>query len=309
MMGLTLVGDFAQLPPVKAPFAFESTEWGRFEEPNCTIRLTEIRRQADPAFIEALRAARVGHGRAALDYFAAGLQSETDDRFEGPTLLAKNDAVDRYNWLRLNRLPGADVHFTNSREGKQRAEWGNPDKSPNTWGIPPRLHLKIGALIMILANKRLALSTRFEYVNGDLGELIEADEEHLIAYVRLQRTDEEVAVQYVRREVLLPMDSARRKELIAKGEAEKIAEGGKWEIAGWVSYMPVRVAYASTVHKSQGLSLDRVQVNIRDGFFKSPGMLYVALSRARTAAGLRLVGSEAAFVERCTTDPRLAAWL
>jgi hypothetical protein len=306
-LGLTLVGDFAQLPPVKAPFAFESTEWDRFE-PN-TITLTEIKRQADPAFIEALRAARRGDGRAALAFFGPTLQTETDDRFEGPTLLAKNEAVDRYNWLRLNRLTGADIHFASSREGKQRSEWGNPDKPPNTWGIPPRLHLKIGALVMILANKRFPMGTGFEYVNGDLGELMDADEEHHVAYVTLQRTGQDVAVDYVRREVLIPMDSARRKELIALGQAEKIADGGKWEIAGWISYMPLRVAYASTVHKSQGLSLDRVQVNIRDGFFKSPGMLYVALSRARSAGGLRLVGSSAAFVERCTTDPRLKQWL
>jgi ATP-dependent exoDNAse (exonuclease V) alpha subunit len=73
--------------------------------------------------------------------------------------------------------------------------------------------------------------------------------------------------------------------------------------------MPLRVAYASTVHKSQGLSLDRVQVSIRDAFFKTPGMLYVALSRARTADGLRLIGSEAALVERCTCDPRLQEYL
>ena len=284
-------------------------EWSRFQEPGATITLTEIRRQADPAFIETLRAARRGEGRAALDFFGPTLQTETDDQFEGPTLLAKNDSVDRYNWLRLNRLTGEQVIFSSSREGKQRSEWGNPDKPPNTWGIPPRLNLKIGALVMVLANLRAYGSTGFVYVNGDLGEIVDADAAHQVAYVTLQRTDQTVAVNYVRREVLLPLDSARRKELIALGQAEKIAEGGKWEIAGWISYMPLRVAYASTVHKSQGLSLDKVQVNIRDGFFKAPGMLYVALSRARSAGGLRLVGSSAAFVERCTVDPRLAAWL
>jgi ATP-dependent DNA helicase PIF1 len=308
-MGLTLVGDFAQLPPVRAPFAFESTEWARFAEDGHTITLTEIRRQADPAFIQALRDARAGEGRAALAFFGPALQTDTDDQFEGPTLLAKNDSVDRYNWLRLNRLTGAPVIFTSTREGKQRSEWGNPDKPPATWGIPQRLSLKIGALVMILANKRAFPAAGFVYVNGDLGDLTDVDEVNKLAYVTLQRTGQTVAVDYVRREVLIPLDSARRKELIAKGEAEKIAEGGRWEIAGWIQYMPLRVAYASTVHKSQGLSLDRVQVNIRDGFFKSPGMLYVALSRARSAQGLRLVGSAAAFVERCTTDPRLKAWL
>jgi hypothetical protein len=125
----------------------------------------------------------------------------------------------------------------------------------------------------------------------------------------LQRTGEVQAVGYVRREVLIPLDSARRAELRAKGEQDRISEDGKWEIAGWISYMPLRVAYASTIHKSQGLSLDRVQVNIRDAFFKTGGMLYVGLSRARTAEGLRLVGSAAAFVERCATDPRVKEYL
>ncbi len=307
-MGLTLVGDFAQLPPVKAPFAFESTEWDRFIGKN-TITLTEIRRQADQDFIAALRAARLGQGYKALEYFGPALQSTTDDNFDGPTLLAKNESVDRYNWLRMNRLTGRDVHFVSSREGKQRSEWGNPDKPPTTWGIPQRLHLKIGALVMILANKRRPMAYGFEYVNGDLGTIEEADEERKIAYIRLQRTNEVVAVDYVRREVLVPLDSARRKELRDKGESHKISDNGKWEIAGWIQYMPLRVAYASTVHKSQGLSLDKVQVNIRDAFFKSPGMIYVALSRARTPQGLRLVGSAAAFIERCTTDPRLGPWL
>ena len=308
-MGLTLVGDFCQLSPVKAPFAFESSEWGRFAEPGHTITLTEIRRQADPAFIEALRAARRGDGRRALDYFGPTLQQETDDRFDGPTLMAKNAAVDRYNWIRMNRLAGADVHFASTREGKQRSEWGNPDKPPNTWGIPQRLHLKIGALVMILANQRKMAARGFDYVNGDLGDLVEVHEAHHLAYIRLQRTGEVQAVGYVRREVLIPLDSARRAELRAKGEQDRISEDGKWEIAGWISYMPLRVAYASTIHKSQGLSLDRVQVNIRDAFFKTGGMLYVGLSRARTAEGLRLVGSAAAFVERCATDPRVKEYL
>ena len=263
----------------------------------------------DPAFIEALRCARRGDGRGALDYFGATLQSETDDHFDGPTLLAKNESVDRYNWIRMNRLTTPDVSFTTRREGKQRSEWGNPDKPPTTWGIPQRLHLKIGALVMILANKRQVVGSGFVYVNGDLGEIESVDASGLIAQIRLQRTGGVVGVDYVRREVKIPIDSARRKELRDLGQEEKISDDGKWEIAGWISYMPLRVAYASTVHKSQGLSLDHVQVNIRDAFFKTPAMLYVALSRARTPAGLRLVGSPAAFIERCNTNPRLLPWL
>ena len=310
-LGLTLVGDFAQLPPVKAPFAWESTEWDRFDQPGATITLTEIRRQADPAFIEALRQCRRGEGHRALEVFGPGIQRTTDDQFDGPTLLAKNEAVDRYNWIRMNQLQGEahrDLFYRSQRWGKQRTEWGKPTDPPARWGIPERLHLKVGALVMILANRRMDTG-RFLYVNGDLGTVVDGSPDAHTCDVRLHRTGEIVSVVYQRREVLTPMDAARRKQLHAEGKDALIAESGRWEIEGWIDYLPIRVAYASTVHKSQGLSLDQVQVNIADGFFKTPGMLYVALSRARTAGGLRLVGSTAAFVERCVSDPKLGRWL
>jgi hypothetical protein len=306
-MGLTLVGDFAQLRPVEGIYAWESPEWERFA-PH-TLTLGDIRRQTDPDFVRVLRQARVGNGQAVLSYFAGKIHGTTDDAFAGRTLMATNAAVDRYNWIRMSRLQGKELSFESKREGKQRSEWGDPKKPPNTWGIPIRLHLKVGALVMILANLRREgpPPQPFIYVNGDLGTVEDGDD--CTAYIRLQRTGEVVAVNYVRREVLQPLDAARCRELRAQGKTDCISENGKFEIVGWVQYMPIRVAYASTVHKSQGLSLDQVQVNIREHFFKTPGMLYVALSRARTAAGLRLVGSEAALLERCAADPRLKAWL
>lgn len=80
-------------------------------------------------------------------------------------------------------------------------------------------------------------------------------------------------------------------------------------IGGAVRFYPLRLAYASTVHKSQGLTLDRVQIDFRDAFFASPSMLYVALSRAREAQGLRLVGTPEQFARRCQADPRAAPWI
>jgi ATP-dependent DNA helicase PIF1 len=308
-MGLTLVGDFLQLPPVKATYAFESPEWARFTEEGHTVTLTEIRRQADPAFIGMLRAARIGRGDVVVDYFQSlpggGIEQETDDRFDGPTIVAKNEEVDRHNYLRMSALQGKPLRFLSSRWGKQRSEWGNPEKPPATWGIPQELPLKIGALVMILSNYRDPETRELRYVNGDLGTIVDATDR--TAFVELQRTGEAVEVAPVERQVKVPADGARRKELRAKGEGDRI--DAKWEVTGAITYLPLRVAYASTVHKSQGLSLDRVQVNIRDGFFKTPGMLYVALSRARTAEGLRLVGSPKALVERCVSDPRLRGWL
>ena len=305
-MALTLVGDFLQLAPVKATYAFESPEWDRFKD--STVTLTEIRRQSDPEFIQMLRAARAGRGHEVAAYFEErhAIAEDSDERYDGPTLLAKNESVDRYNALRMAQLPGHDVLFPSQRWGKLRSEWGTLEKPKQSWGIPDVLELKIGALVMVLANRRTEdMPRRLVYVNGDLGTVIDAEDG--VAWVRLQRTSETVPVLPVHRDVKVPCDAVRRAELRAAGQELKIE--GKWEIVGGIDYMPLRVAYASTVHKSQGLSLDRVQVNIRDHFFKSPGMLYVALSRARTAAGLRLVGSRTAIVDRCTTDPRLRGWM
>lgn len=306
-LGLTLIGDMCQLAPVKEPYPFESAEWGAFAAN--TVTLTQIRRQADPAFIAALRAARRGDGQAVREFFAGKLARTTDDQYQGSTLFATNQAVDRYNWIRMDKLQTAPITFVNLREGEQRSEWGNPKNPPNTWGIPQRLMLKAGALVMIRANRRLLLGKGFEYANGDLGVVEDADIVNGLCSVRLQRTGGIVGVQYVRREKKVPCDAARRRELRDAGQNEKISDDGKWEITGWVEYMPLQIAYGSTVHRSQGLSLDAVQVNIADRFFSTSGMLYVALSRCRTAEGLRIVGTEAALVERCTVNLKLKGYL
>ena len=80
-------------------------------------------------------------------------------------------------------------------------------------------------------------------------------------------------------------------------------------MSGQVEYFPVRLAYATSVHKSQSLTLDRVQVDFRDHFFGRAAMLYVALSRCRTLEGLRLVGQPERFVTQCSVDERVRRWM
>jgi len=307
-MGLILVGDFAQLPPVRAPFAFESAEWARYAE--ATYGLTTIRRQADQEFVSALQAVRRGDHRTALEFFAPRLEQMTHPTFQGTTILAKNDAVDKYNQLRLDKVTGNGIEFPSARWGKLRAEWGGPPKPPYEWGVPERLKLKIGALVMILANRNVAEMgdpPEYLYVNGDLGEIVDATAS--TCTVVLQRTGEPVEVKMITRENTIPLEPGRRKALREEGHPERITPNGKSEVIGACSYMPLRLAYASTVHKSQGLSLDQVQVNIRDHFFATPGMLYVALSRARTAEGLRLVGTVEGFRARCNVSQKVLPWL
>lgn len=307
-LGLILVGDFAQLPPVRAPFAFESAEWARYAA--ATYRLTTIRRQADRAFIEALQAVRRGDHAQALDYFAPMLQQTTNAHFNGTTILAKNDAVDKFNALRLDKVQGKPLEFGSQRWGKLRPEWGGPPKPEHEWGVPPIFKTKIGSLVMLLANRNIAEKGEpplYLYVNGDLGEVVDA--QHGTLTVVLQRTGEEVSVVPITRENVIPLEVGRRKALREEGHPERISANGKSEIIGACHYMPVRHSWASTCHKSQGLSLDHVQVNLRDPFWRTGGMLYVGLSRARTAEGLRLVGTPEGFRARCTVDPKVRAWL
>jgi hypothetical protein len=80
-------------------------------------------------------------------------------------------------------------------------------------------------------------------------------------------------------------------------------------ITGWVRYLPLRLAYATTVHKSQGLSLDTLQLDLGSGFLANPAMMYVAMSRCRTPEGLVLVGTPEQLVAKTNIDPRVTEWL
>ena len=316
MMGLVLVGDFGQLPPVpdKDPltqkslpvkFAFDSPEWERFAKHR--VVLTQIRRQTDRDFIGALHAVRRGDTRSALEFFTQTRFSEQiDDQFGGTTIFAKNDAVDRYNALRMDALRGRALTYTSTRTGKQRGDWKL---------IPDVLTLKEGALVMVLANHRVYANDEDEigallYCNGDLGTLLAP--QGLGWRVKLHRTGGEVNVLPITRHNTIPLEPGRRKELIEElgvdGAKARIIDS-RQEIVGSVSYMPLRCAYGCTVHKTQGLTLDAVQVNLTDPFFRQPGMLFVALSRARSASGLRIVGSPRGFAERCTVNGRVGRWL
>lgn len=305
-MGLTLVGDFLQLPPIgakeikedgsprrrveKAKYAFEAPEWGEHFAAN-TVRLSKIHRQADPGFIAALQALRKGGSPDALEVLRPCLRRSADHHFPGTTIYAKNAEVDRHNLLRLRELPGASIAYVSTRTGKERSEWKN---------IPQTLALKPGALVMVLSNFYDVFDGDRELVaaNGDLAEYLgpgatSASETTIrSALVKLQRNE---------RVVTIPMVEDEHRK--ATGDRKN-----PWEILGTITYMPLRLAYATTVHKSQGLSLDQVQLSIADPFWAAPAMLYVGASRARSLAGLHIVGTMEQIRAKTTFDPRVADW-
>ena len=91
----------------------------------------------------------------------------------------------------------------------------------------------------------------------------------------------------------------------------------RW-VVGWIEYMPIRLAYASTIHKTQGLTLDRIQIDARQAWRSpqgemcgagAPAMMYVALSRCRTADNIRIVASLADFSKRVNTAKECQRWI
>lgn len=316
-LGLTMIADFAQLPPVKAKWAFEAGCWPEFQKN--TTRLTKVWRQDGGDFLDALNLTRRGEGAQAAALLAsagATFNTSLDTEFDGTTILPRNDQVGRFNAMALDRVSGKRFTVTSRRWGSQRSEWGQNARTKE-WGIAPEVELKIGAYVMILAN-----ASDFHYVNGDCGHILNYDVEigsgkvsSLI--IKLARNGEQIELNTIVRAV----EFSERPDGWNGDTIPKVMDDGSWHsrnhfrgrvrryVTGQVEYFPVRLAYATSVHKSQSLTLDRVQVDFRDRFFGMPAMLYVALSRCRTLGGLRLVGMRETFAKHCTFDPKIREWL
>lgn len=334
-LGFVLTGDFCQLPPVGVgrsgvKWAFEADCWDKFAAN--TTKLTKVWRQDGGRFLDALNAYRKGagvEGATALLESGVHMARTLDEDWEGVTIVPKNDLVERYNQMKLLKLP-------TDRVVVKSAKWAADKLVLNQWkDIPAELELKVGARVMILAND----TPGFNYVNGDVGEVIKFEQHPLkqdqvmAAWVKLNRTHQTVRVpllvrqnttkvtpdRYVTRKGQSPMKVPRNK-LEAKQVAGMPAPGGSMDltyfdeekerwVTGEVLYLPMRLGWATTVHKSQGLTLSEVQVDIRDQFFGAPAMAYVAFSRCKTPEGLRVVGTEALLAQRCSIDPKVRGWL
>jgi hypothetical protein len=321
-LGLILVGDFCQLPPVKGQWAFEADCWPRFAAH--TEKLTKVWRQDQEGFLRALTLARAGQGAASAQCLTEqGIRWHTamNTEFDGTTIVPKNLTVDKYNYLALARVRGAKFSVTSRRWGKQRSEWGQRrvQKEDNKWvtqtqdwGIPPTAEYKIGAYVMILSNSPVSDGS-FEYTNGDCGHIVDYDPKEEGIYIKLVRTGTTVYIGKIRRGV-----EDKERPVGFKGERSSTGldywgkthrnSRGKY-VLGQIEYYPIRLAYATTIHKSQSLSLDRIQLDFRDSFVKQPGMAYVAISRCRTLEGLRMVGQPEVWARHCNTDPRVRGYL
>ncbi|MEK7603705.1 MAG: PIF1 family DEAD/DEAH box helicase [Patescibacteria group bacterium] len=263
-MQVILVGDFFQLPPVRredeAPykFAFESNAWKSANPSVCY--LTEQYRQSDSDLIGLLSAIRSGD---VLDFHYECLDrclARPANNQNITKLFPHNADVDKINLEELDKLPGSPVNFVMKSKGNDRFV----EQLKKGCLSPENLKLKKGAVVMFTKNN-------FEvgYVNGTTGTVIGFDENN---------SDEGE---------VLPIVQTREGKKITVGSAEWAVEDNG-EVVANIEQLPLRLAWAITIHKSQGMTLDEVFVDLKGSFVEGQG--YVALSRVKTLKGLYLKG-------------------
>ncbi len=271
--GLTvvLVGDFFQLPPISRPstrfgtggntaeFAYTSATWRELNPLVCY--LTEQYRQDESDFLEILSAIRSGSVEE-LHYERLMARHVEPTGVEGaPKLFSHNADVDRINAEELAKLPAKSKRFVMTSKGKSSVV----DGLMRGCLSPDILELKEGAEVMFTKN-----SPQGRFANGTLGKVI-------------------------------GFDSTGMPIVQTKGGGKIIAEPMEWrleeqgKVRASIIQIPLRLAYAMTVHKSQGMSMDAAVIDLSRAFEYGQG--YVALSRVRRLAGLHLLGLNARALE------------
>lgn len=257
-MQVVCVGDFFQLPPIARQgemmrYAFESRAWENIRPLVCYI--TEQFRQEDELLLSLLGSIR--KGEIEDDHYTL-LREQVDIAYpdiEPTRLYTHNADVDAVNTAKLAELSGAARVFTMAARGNKIYQ----ESLMRNCLSPSRLTLKEDAMVMCTKNN-------FEagYANGTLARVVGFD-------------------SFAGSPII---ETADKRKITIEPVSWEVAEDGK--ILASIEQVPLRLAWAITVHKSQGMSLDAAEVDLSKAFVYGQG--YVALSRVRSLAGLKVLG-------------------
>ena len=266
---MLFIGDLYQLPPVvrdehilkmyyNSPFFFDSLAIK--DIPLLTIELTKVYRQTDEEFLEILNAVRDGDV-ANINF--EHLNERYDPDFNAGQesyiyLCSHNKLADDINQQKLAEIKVDPSTF----EAKLFGEF-----KENQYPNEQFLELKIGAQVMFIRND---ISGEKKYFNGKLGEISALDEKEI-----------KVILDGSEREITVKREVWEQKKYSLDSE-----KNIKEEVLGSFEQFPIKLAWAVTIHKSQGLTFDKVIIDAGKSF--TAGQVYVALSRCRTLEGIVL---------------------
>jgi len=279
-LGLLISGDLAQLAPVEGAPIFRAKCWQRFE----IKYLTEVKRQDNKEFIEALSCIRKGKIHECLDWLKNNISfvPEVDSYFRGTTFFSTNNEVEMHNKICLERLRGESRCYYATLTGVPHPTWNN---------FPLKLEVKKGSLVQLLYN-----NLKEGFANGDTAIVTDLWKNTL--YLSLLRKNKEI---FLKPQELLHFDFSKNRF------------ANKQEAIGKLTVMRARLASAATIHRVQGLTLDKVQLCINgEGqrfLSKQSGMIYTALSRVKTPEGLVIVGTPEDLIKCCFIDPSYLKWI
>lgn len=255
-----LSGDFFQLPPIskvvkEKRFAWQSPSWKELELKTCYLQ--EKFRQDDNVLISILDEIRSGKvTSASYDLLNSRLEKKLDIDFTPTKLYTHNIDVDRINNDELNKLDNPSHVFKYKSEGTQK----NIEKIFKSSLVLEEMVLKKDAVVMFIKN-----NNELGYVNGTTGVVIDFDKESGLPIVKT----------YSGSVIRLKLE-------------DWTIENDKGTITAKVSQVPLKLAWAITIHKSQGMTLDSAEIDLSKTFEVGQG--YVALSRIKNIDGLRLMG-------------------
>ncbi len=259
-MQLIFSGDFFQLPPVVRSenhvpgakvYAFLSNAWVEAKPVICY--LTEQYRQDDDQLLSLLKAIRGGEIEEG-HYDTLREVSEKKPKKSTLKLYTHNENVDKINEKFFEELDGDEHYYEMVTKGKKNLV----DSLKSNCLAPETLRLKIGTKVMCIKNAQDK-----SYVNGSLGVITAIADDGF---------------------PVVSLNSGRK--ITVRGDSWKIEEDGK--VKAEISQLPLRYAWAITVHKSQGMTLDEAEMDLSRTFVRGQG--YVALSRLTTLEGLYLTG-------------------
>ena len=250
------VGDFAQLPPVtmaskKRDWCFLTETWTKTNF--LSLELTHNQRVQEKEFLDVLQTLRKGELSPEAIKFLNSKTKAHDEAKSGTRLFPRREQSEQYNQKKLDEIPNEEHVIDSIYLGEEK----NVQVLKKSAPLPEKLRLKVGSHVLFIKN-----DPNKRWVNGTRGKIVSIEPD-----------------------VIVVKKDGGREVKVEKAQLSILDADGN--VRASMIQFPLLLAYATTIHKSQGATLDELWCDL--GSLWEPGQAYVALSRLRSAEGLHIV--------------------